>query len=90
MIRMLGLLLRRDLSNLLAGGGRGGNVLPLLFFLAVVVLYPFSVGPDSALLQRTGGGVVWIAPVLDDTGALAVAAGDFTFSGVQGTQAAVL
>ena len=64
MIRILALLLRRDLANLLPGGGRGGNVLPLLFFLAVIVLYPFAVGPDAGLLQRTGGGVVWIAALL--------------------------
>src|SRR3546814_10550111 len=28
------------------------------------MLYPFAVGPDPALLARTGGGVVWIAALL--------------------------
>lgn len=58
------LLLRRDLAQFAPGGGNGASVLPLLFFLAVVVLYPFAVGPDAALLARTGGGVVWIAALL--------------------------
>lgn len=57
-------LLRRDLSLLLPGGSRGGALLPLVFFLAVAMLYPFAVGPDPALLARTGGGVLWIAALL--------------------------
>jgi heme exporter protein B len=56
-------LLRRDLG-LAFGGGRGGPWLPLLFFVAVAVLYPFAVGPDAALLAKTGGGVLWIAALL--------------------------
>lgn len=56
-------LLRRDLGLLLPGGSQGG-VLPLLFFLAVAMLYPFAVGPDAQLLARTGGGVIWIAALL--------------------------
>ena len=56
-------LLRRDLALLMPGGSRGG-VLPLLFFLAVAMLYPFAVGPDAQLLARTGGGVIWIAALL--------------------------
>lgn len=57
-------LLKRDLATLLPGGRRGGALLPLLFFLAVAMLYPFAVGPDPALLARTGGGVVWVAALL--------------------------
>jgi len=63
---MSGLLaiLRRDLARLMMGGRRGGSVLPLLFFVAVAMLYPFAVGPDPALLARTGGGVIWVAALL--------------------------
>lgn len=58
-------LLKRDLRMLLLGGGRGGGaMLPLLFFLAVAMLYPFAVGPDAPLLAKTGGGVLWIAALL--------------------------
>lgn len=56
-------LLRRDLGLLLPGGS-GGGLLPLLFFLAVAMLYPFAVGPDAQLLARTGGGVIWVAALL--------------------------
>ena len=61
---MIGTLLKRDLATLLPGGRRGGTLLPLLFFLAVAMLYPFAVGPEPALLARTGGGVVWVAALL--------------------------
>ncbi|MCB2063386.1 MAG: heme exporter protein CcmB, partial [Novosphingobium sp.] len=56
-------ILRRDLARLLLGG-RGGALLPVLFFLAVAMLYPFAVGPDAPLLARTGGGVIWVAALL--------------------------
>jgi heme exporter protein B len=59
----LAALLRRDLALLLMGK-RGGPVLPVLFFLAVAMLFPFAVGPDAALLARTGGGVIWVAALL--------------------------
>lgn len=61
---MIGRLLLRDLALLMPGGKRGGSILPLLFFLAVGMLYPFAVGPDSQLLARTGGGVIWVAALL--------------------------
>lgn len=64
---MMGALARlflRDLAMLLPGGRRGGSLLPLLFFLAVAMLYPFAVGPDGPLLARTGGGVIWVAALL--------------------------
>lgn len=62
---MLWAVFGRDLRLLLGGGaGRGGALLPLLFFLAVTVLYPFSVGPDARLLARTGCGVIWVAALL--------------------------
>ncbi len=65
---MMWRLLKRDLSILMPGGsrsvGRGGAILPLLFFLAVAMLYPFAVGPDAPLLAKTGGGVIWVAALL--------------------------
>ena len=60
----LGTLFRRDLGRLLGGSGRGATVLPLLFFVAVSMLYPFAVGSDAVLLARTGGGVLWVAALL--------------------------
>ena len=61
---MIAALLRRDLKILLPGGPRGGSVLPLLFFLAVAMLFPFAVGPQLDLLARAGGGVIWVAALL--------------------------
>ena len=57
-------VLRRDLSLLLPGGRRGGALLPVLFFLAVAMLFPFAIGPAPELLRRTGGGVVWVGALL--------------------------
>ena len=57
-------LLRRDIAQLLLGGRRGGALLPVLFFLAVAMLFPFAVGSDAPVLARTGGGVIWVAALL--------------------------
>jgi len=54
-------LILRDLARAWTGGG---IVLPVIFFLMVATLYPFAVGPDGALLARTGGGVLWVAALL--------------------------
>ena len=64
MMARLFVILRRDLALLLLGGRKGGTVLPLLFFLSVAMLFPFAVGPDAALLARTGGGVMAQVAVL--------------------------
>ena len=64
MIRALLAIFLRDLAQMLPGGRQGGTVLPLLFFLAVAMLYPFAVGPNAPLLARTGGGVIWVAALL--------------------------
>lgn len=60
---MIGTLLRRDLAKFFPFAG-GGASLPVMFFIAVAMLYPFAVGPDVNILSRTGGGVVWIAALL--------------------------
>ncbi|MEO0688901.1 MAG: heme exporter protein CcmB [Pseudomonadota bacterium] len=56
-------LLKRDLAQFFPFSG-GGAALPVIFFVAVAMLYPFVVGPDADMLSRTGGGVVWIAALL--------------------------
>jgi len=64
---MLAALLRRDLAQFFPFAGAsasGGAALPVVFFVAVAMLYPFAVGPDANLMARTGGGVVWIAALL--------------------------
>lgn len=60
---MIVALLRRDLARFFPLTGSGA-ALPVVFFVAVAMLYPFAVGPDPATLARTGGGIVWIAALL--------------------------
>lgn len=63
-MKALAALLWRDLARFLPGTRGGGTMLPLLFFLAVAMLYPFAVGPNPTLLAGTGGGVIWVAALL--------------------------
>lgn len=52
----------RDLQLAWRAGGGGG--LALAFFTMVVVLVPFSLGPDTALLARIAPGIIWLAATL--------------------------
>lgn len=58
---MTALLLRDLRLAIRAGGGFG---LSLAFFLIVVVLVPFAVGPEAAILSRIAPGVLWVAALL--------------------------
>ncbi len=62
MIRQLGLILRRDIAVL--SGRNSGAALPILFFLAIAMLFPFAVGPSPTVLAKAGGGVIWVAALL--------------------------
>lgn len=42
----------------------GGALTGLVFFLAVVTVVPFGIGPDLNLLSRIGPAVLWIAALL--------------------------
>jgi len=55
-------LLRRDLAI----GRRIGGVasLGVIFFLCLVAITPFAVGPDQALLARIGPAILWISALL--------------------------
>ncbi|ABD85781.1 heme exporter protein CcmB [Rhodopseudomonas palustris] len=55
-------MIRRDIRIALRVGG--GALIGVLFFLAVVVLMPFAIGPDLALLQRLGPAVLWLGALL--------------------------
>lgn len=58
---MIALLLRDIRLAVRAGGGFG---LGLAFFLIVVVLVPFAVGPEVALLAQIAPGILWIGALL--------------------------
>ena len=55
-------LLMRDLRIAVRLGG--GALIGVLFFLVVVTLTPFAIGPDLALLKRIGPAIVWLAALL--------------------------
>ncbi|MCH2069040.1 heme exporter protein CcmB [Shimia sp.] len=55
-------LLLRDLKLAFRAGGGFG--LGIAFFLIVVILVPFSVGPDSGLLTKIAPGVLWLGALL--------------------------
>lgn len=55
-------LLRRDLQLAVRAGGGFG--LGLAFFLIVIVLVPFGVGPDQTLLTAIAPGIFWVASLL--------------------------
>ena len=55
-------LFRRDLRLALRQGGDTGLVLG--FFVLAVILFPLGVGPEPAVLQRVGAGIIWVAALL--------------------------
>ena len=58
----LAALLVRDMRLAVRVGG--GAMMGVLFFLIVVTLVPFAVGPDLAQLQRIGPAILWIGALL--------------------------
>ena len=54
---MIAALIARDVRR----GFTGAAWLPLAFFVLVVALIPFAIGPDARLLGRIGPGVLWVA-----------------------------
>jgi heme exporter protein B len=59
---MLAALLVRDMRIAVRVGG--GALIGVLFFLVVVTLTPFAIGPDLALLKRIGPAILWLAALL--------------------------
>lgn len=39
-------------------------VQPLIFFIIIALLFPFSLPAENAILQQIGGGVIWVSAVL--------------------------
>jgi heme exporter protein B len=55
-------LLLRDMWLAIRVGG--GALMGVLFFLTVVTLIPFAIGPDLALLARIGPAILWLGALL--------------------------
>ena len=58
----LAALLARDIHLAMRVGG--GALIGVLFFLIVVTLVPFALGPDLALLARIGPAILWLGALL--------------------------
>jgi heme exporter protein B len=58
----LSALLVRDMRLAVRIGG--GAMMGVLFFLIVVTLMPFAIGPDLALLKRIGPAILWLGALL--------------------------
>jgi heme exporter protein B len=56
------ILVRRELS--LAFIKSSATLNPLAFFIITVSLFPFALGDQSAILERFGGGIIWMAALL--------------------------
>jgi heme exporter protein B len=61
-IAPLAAVIRRDLGLAVRAGG-GAGIGPV-FFLALVVVVPFAVGPDMPLVSRIGPAVLWLGAFL--------------------------
>lgn len=61
MIALTGLFMRDIRLAVRLGGGAPIGV---LFFLIVVTLIPFALGPDLALLRRIGPAILWLGALL--------------------------
>ena len=55
-------LLIRDMRIAIRVGG--GALMGALFCLIVVVMMPFAIGPDMALLGRIGPAILWLGALL--------------------------
>ncbi|MDR6668276.1 heme exporter protein CcmB [Rhizobium sp. 1399] len=55
-------LFLRDLRLSIRAGG--GALIGILFFLTIVAVIPFGIGPDLALLSGIGPAIVWIGALL--------------------------
>ncbi len=62
MTRAFAALVARDLKLAARVGGSG--TLGLVFFLMLVTIVPFALGPDLNLLARIGPAILWLAAVL--------------------------
>ena len=58
----LSALFKRDIQVAIRIGG--GAMIGVLFFMSVVTLMPFAIGPDLALLKRIGPAILWLGALL--------------------------
>jgi heme exporter protein B len=55
-------VVRRDLRLALRQGS--DSVMVVTFFILTVVLFPFGIGPETNILERTAPGILWVTALL--------------------------
>jgi len=58
-------ILRRDLHLAIRQGIDSMTV--VMFFVLIVIIFPFGVGPEPNILARVASGVIWVAALLAST-----------------------
>ena len=58
----LSAIIRRDLRLALRQGS--DSIMVVTFFVLTVVLFPFGLGPETNLLERTSAGILWVTALL--------------------------
>ena len=58
----LSLIVRRDLRLALRQGS--DSIMVITFFVLTVVLFPFGLGPEANLLERSSAGILWVTALL--------------------------
>jgi heme exporter protein B len=58
----VGEIVRRDLRLALRQGS--DSIMVVTFFVVTVVLFPFGLGPEANLLERTSAGILWVTALL--------------------------
>ena len=61
-MKRLAEIIHRDLRLALRQGS--DSVMVVTFFVLTVVLFPFGLGPETNLLERTSAGVLWVTALL--------------------------
>jgi heme exporter protein B len=59
---MMAALYMRDMRLGFRSGG--GAILAVLFFMSIIIMMPFAVGPDLKLLARLGPAFLWVGALL--------------------------
>jgi heme exporter protein B len=62
MTSVMGVIVKRDL--MLAARRRVDALLPVVFFVVAVTLFPLGVGPEAQVLRQIAPGVVWVCALM--------------------------
>ena len=78
------IMLFRDLR--IAFRQRAEIMLPVIFFVVIVSLFPLAISPDPAVLKNIGPGIIWVAAAAE-TGGLDKALLPSNMEGISGYDA---